>query len=123
MASIDSLTFSITRTSFPDGHICSIEYSYYLHIDKEKYYHDVAFNISASLYGDDLTHEKMIGTPPYDVHMITKQDSQPVSRKFIVPCEILDEAVGEDRIFLKLHIADSEGDLITEKSATVKDWF
>jgi len=123
MANLDSVTFSITRTSFPDGHICTIEYSYYLHIDPQKYIDDVTFSISVSLYGDDLLHEKLIGNPPYDVHVITKTDSQPIQRKFVVPCEILDEAIGEDKVFLKIFVTTSEGEHITEKSATVKDWF
>ena len=123
MATIDSLTFSITRTSFPDGHICSVDYSYFLHIDSQNYHTDTSFSITAELYGDDLMHDKLLGSAPFDSHVVDKHTHQPVERRFGLPCDVLDEAWGEDRIYLKLYISASDGTLITEKSATIKDWF
>lgn len=123
MANVNSFTFSITRISFPDGHICSIDYSYYLKIDPKKYYEDVSFSIGIELCGKDLLHDKSLGTPPYDSHMIDKNTPQPVSRKFVVPCDTLDENWGADHIYLKIYVSTSDGELITEKSATIEDWF
>jgi hypothetical protein len=123
MASIDSLTFSITRTSFPDGHVCSIEYSYYLHIDPEQYRHEDVFSMSAELHGDDVFYDKTIGKPVYDTHVISRSDVMPQRRSFTVPCEVLDEAWGEDRVYLKLYVASSDGEMLTAKSAIIHEWF
>lgn len=123
MANVESFTFSITRTSFPDGRICSIDYSYFLKIDPNKYNNDVSFSVGIELFGEDLFHDKSIGTPPYDSHMINKHTPQPINRKFVVPCDILDENWGADHIYLKVYVSGSDGDLLTEKSATIQDWF
>lgn len=123
MATVDSLTFSITRTSFPDGHICSVDYSYFLHIDSAKYHAEASFSITVELYGNDLMHDKLLTLNPLDPHVVDRRTAQPVERRFVLPCETLDEAWGEDRIYLKLSIQASDGEHITETSATVRDWF
>jgi len=104
MARIDSLTFNITRTSYPDASICSIEYSYYLHIDNAQYTHDDSFSVTVELHGDDLLHDKRIGEPSYDTHMVTKLDPMPATRRFSVPCNVLNEAWGENRALLSLRV-------------------
>jgi hypothetical protein len=123
MAEIESLTFSITRTSFPDGHICSLEYSYYLYTYPEQYVHDDTFSISVELHGDEPMHDKKIGEPIYDSHVIDKKTRMPVTRKFSVPCEVLDEAWGKDHIYLRLYVISSGGEILTEDTATISDWF
>lgn len=123
MARLDSLTFSITRTSYPDASICSIEYSYYLHIDPAQFTHDDSFSVTAELHGDDLLHDKRIGETGYDTHMVTKLDAMPATRRFSVPCEVLDESWGEDRIYLKLYVHSSVGEVLSEKTATIREWF
>jgi hypothetical protein len=123
MAKIESLTFSITRTSYPDVSICSVEYSYYLHIDAKQYVHDDSFSICVELHGDDILHDKRIGESSYDSHVVNKLDEMPQTRSFSVPCEVLDEAWGEDRVYLKIYVQSSGGEVITQKTATIREWF
>lgn len=123
MAKIDSLTFSITRTSYPDGHICSVEYCYYLYIDPEQYAHDDTFNVSVELHGAEPLHDKKIGDPFYDAHVINKKEKMPKTRTFTVPCDVLNEAWGEDHIYLKIYVISSTGEVINQKTATISDWF
>jgi hypothetical protein len=122
-ACIDSVTFSINRTSYPTGHICSINYSYFLRFAEKEVENDVSFQVSVALYGDDLLRNKHIGETVYDSHVITSIEPMPIERSFAVACDILDEAVGEDKIFLKIIATRSDGEIITARSATVKDWF
>lgn len=123
MASIDSITFSITRTSYPTGHICSIDYSYFLRIDEEEFEHHDAFNISVVLYGDDLLFDKHIGEVTYDAHEISVTEPMPVKRSFAVDCDILNEAIGEDKVFIRIHAVSNSGAIVTSRSETVRDWF
>ncbi|WP_455206052.1 hypothetical protein [Kaarinaea lacus] len=123
MAAIDSITFSITRTSYPTGHICSIDYSYFLRIDDNEFEHHQSYNISVMLFGDDLLRDKPIGDSVYDVHTIDVDEPMPVNRQFAVDCDVLDEALGEDKIFIKISAVSNSGEIISAKSETIKDWF
>lgn len=123
MAEIQSLTFSITRTSSPVGHICRVDYSYYLYIDPQQYQHGDSFSVVVELHGDDIAHDQMLGKQAFDVHVIQVDSKMPQERGFVVPCEILNEALGTDQIYLKLVIRSSIGQTITAKSATIKDRF
>ena len=123
MAVVDSITFSITRTSYPTGHICSVDYSYYLRIDDDEFEHHEAFNISVALFGDDLLFDKHIGDSAYDAHVITVTDAMPVKRSFAVDCSVLNEAIGEDRVFIKIYAVSNTGQVITSRSETIRDWF
>ena len=123
MAIIDSITFSITRTSYPTGHICSIDYSYYIRIDEDEFQHHEAFNISVAFYGDDLLRDKHIGEPAYDAHEITVTEPMPVKRSFAVDCKVLNEAIGQDKVFIKVFAVSNTGKVIAGRSDTIKDWF
>lgn len=123
MAKLDSITFSITRTSFPDGHICSVNYSYYLHASKQEYADQCSYTVEVGLFGDDLLHGKPLGDPPYDVHVVDANEPMPVERQFAVNCDLLNETWGEDKIYLKIHVQSSRGERIVQRSATIKDWF
>ena len=123
MAVIDSITFSITRTSYPTGHICSIDYSYYLRIDEDEFDHNDTFNVSVAIYGDDLLRDKQVGETAYDTHVINVKETMPVKRSFGVDCDVLDEAVGEDKVFIKIYAVTNEGRVLTARSETIKDWF
>lgn len=123
MATVDALTFSITRTSFPDGHICSVDYSYFLHFENPEYVNETSFSITIELYGDDLAHKQLLGETPFDSHVVDKHTHQPIERRFVLPCELLNEAWGEDKIFLKLFVSASDGRLFTTHSATIHDRF
>ena len=123
MASIDSITFSITRTSYPTGHICSIDYSYALRFTDQEIERNLNYNISVALYGDDLLRDKHIGEPAYDAHIVSINEPMPIKRSFAVSCDILDEAIGEDKVFMKIFAVSSAGDVVSAKSETIKDWF
>lgn len=123
MAEIKWLTFSITRTSHPVGHICRVDYSYELYIDPDQYEHQDTFTVSAELYGDDLSMDQPLGEEYYDAHLVRMDTAMPVKRDFIVPCDVLDEKLGKDKIFLQLVVKSSAGEVFTAKSDTIKDRF
>jgi len=123
MAEIRSLTFTITRTSHPVGHICRVDYSYHLFFDPEQYEHGESFTVSAELYGDDLALDQPLGEEFYDAHLILLGSDMPVERHFIVACEDLDESLGMDKIYLQLVVKSSAGEVFTARSATIKDRF
>ena len=123
MAKIEALTFGIERTSFPGGHICNVVYSYYLHIDPQQYQHGDSFNVVVELHGDDVIYDRTLGERFYDAHVLDRNIPMPVERRFIVPCEALDESLGNDRIYMKLLIKSSEGELLAARSGTVVDRF
>lgn len=123
VANIKSLNFTITRTSHSVGHICTVDYSYYLQIDATEYRHDDAFSVMVELHGDDMLLDQSLGKRFYDAHVVDRGQQMPINRSFVVPCEILDEALGTDRIYLKLVIKSSEGQVLTAKSATIADRF
>ncbi|WP_455207262.1 hypothetical protein [Kaarinaea lacus] len=123
MATIEALTFTITRTSHPIGHICRVDYSYYLSIDADKYLAGDGFSVLAQLYAEDMALDQSLGERFYDAHVVDHQHKMPVRRSFIVPCEVLDEALGIDRIYLKLIVKSSDGAVLSVKSATIRDRF
>lgn len=123
MAEIQSLTFSITRTSSPVGHICRVDYSYYLYIDPQQYQHGDSFSVVVELHGDDIAHDQMLGKQGFDAHVVQFDSKMPQERGFVVPCELLNEALGVDKIYLKLIVRLSTGDTLTVKSQTIKDRF
>lgn len=123
MAKIKSLTFSISRTSFPGGHICRINYSYYLYIDSRQFQHGDSFTVTVELHGDDMVYKPTLGEDVYDAHVVDTGTKMPVERGFVVPCEILDESLGTDKIYLKLCIRSSEGETLAVRSETIKDRF
>ena len=121
MAKIEALTFSINRTSFPGEHICSVDYSYYLNIDAQQYQHGDTFSVVVELHGG--FNNKTLGERFYDAHVVERDSQMPVQRNFIVSCEALDESLGKDKIFIKLYIKSSEGEVLAAKSATIVDRF
>ena len=123
MATIEALTFTITRTSHPIGHICRVDYSYCLSIDADKYLAGDGFSVLAQLYGEGMALDQSLGERFYDAHVIDHQHKIPVRRSFVVPCEVLDEALGIDRIYLKLIVKSSDGAVLGVKSATIRDRF
>ncbi len=125
MASIEYVTISIVRTSSPAGHSCMVEYSYYLHTEKNEYSAAESYDVGCVLYGNDVLRHKTLGEPPYDVHHISSHEHMPLKRHFLVPCEILDEAWGKDNIYITV-VAKSTHDantVVSRNSDVVSDWF
>ena len=123
MATIDALTFTITRTSHPVGHICEVEYSYSLDIEPERFLAGDGFSVVVQLHAEDTVFDQFLGQRFYDAHVVDHQQAMPVKRRFMVPCEVLDEELGVDRIYLKLIVKSSDGEVLSQRSATIKDRF
>lgn len=123
MTAIDTLTFMITRTSHPVGHICEVQYSYYLSIEPGRFLEGDGFSVVVQLHAEDSLIDQYLGKRFYDAHVIDRQQAMPVKRRFTVPCEVLDEALGVDRIYLKLIVKSSDGEVLSQRSATVEDRF
>ena len=123
MTTIDALTFTITRTSHPVGHICQVEYSYYLSVDPRRYRLGDGFSVVTQLHAEDALLDQSLGQHFYDAHVVDHQQLMPVKRSFVVPCEVLDESLGVDRIYLKLIVKSSGGEVVSERSATIRDRF
>ncbi len=123
MARFDYITIGIVRTSTPAGHSCMVEYSYYLHTERDEYKSNEYYDIGCFLYGDDILRHKTLGEPPYDMHRIGSHDTMPVKRSFMVPCETLNEAWGKDNIYIKLIARSEHGATATRDSDVVSDWF
>ena len=94
-----------------------------MYIDADQYAHDDTFNISVELHGDDRLIDKRLGEPVYDSHVVSKKDDMPKTRTFSLPCDVLNEAWGEDHVYLKLYVVSSAGEVLTERTATISDWF
>ena len=122
MATIKSLTFTITRTSHSVGHICKVDYSYDLEIDASEYYHDDAFSVIVELHGEDMLLDQSLGKRFYDAHVVDGNQQMPIKRNFVVPCEILDEALGRvskgrkgpDPLDGIIGIAEGDGSAVAE---------
>ena len=123
MASIEYVTISIVRTSTPAGHSCMVEYSYYLHTDKDEYQESENYSVGCILYGNDILRNKSLGEPPYDVHSVSSHEAMPVKRHFLVPCDLLDEAWGKDHIYIKVIANSAHGESVSKDSGVVGDWF
>ena len=123
MASLDSITFSITRISYSTGHICSIDYSYFLRIDEQEFERQEVFDVKVELFGDDLLFDKHLGDVAYDTHVITVTEPMPVRRRFALDCKILNEAIGEDRVYIKIYAISNMGQICSICSETIRDWF
>jgi hypothetical protein len=75
------------------------------------------------LLGDDIVFDRDLDTHFHDEHQLSAHDTMPVTRSFLIPCELLNEAVGRDAIYIRLYVRSSRGETITARSATVKDPF
>lgn len=123
MSFISYVTLSITRTSLPEGHICRIDYSYYLDTDRFAYLSNESFSVGCELYGHHLAHDEDIGEHVYDVHTVSSHDPMPVTRSFLVPCEVLNEKIGRDSIYIRVFVNGSNGERFAALSPVIKDWF
>jgi len=100
-----------------------VDYSYNLQTDAAEYRHHDAFSAVVELHGDDMILDQSLGQKFYDAHVVDRGQKMPINRSFVVPCEILDETLGIDRIYIKLVVKSSEGNVLSAKSATIADRF
>jgi hypothetical protein len=47
----------------------------------------------------------------------------PVKRSFAVDCSTLNEAIGADRVFIKIFAVSNTGQVVSSRSETIRDWF
>lgn len=123
MSVIDYVTLSINRCSMPQGHLCRIDYTYHISADKASYSRSSRFHVECEVCGKTLLGEKRLGTEFFDSHDIASHDAMPVHRGFLIDCGLLDEAVGEDAIFVRLHVLGDHGDKFVAESPVVCDYF
>lgn len=123
MAAIEYVNIALVRTSTPAGHSCGVEYSYYLHTEKDEFLANAVYTVGCVLVGGEVMHHKTLGAPPYDLHVVSSHDAMPIKRHFMVPCDMLNEGWGEDHIYLKVVVTCPDGSAISAKSDVVSDWF
>lgn len=123
MPSIDYVTFSVNRTSMPEGSVCRVDYSYLLKVGTPEYNADTTFTVQCELCGSHPLFDKELGGRLYDEHSIAASAPMPVKRSFLVPCGVLDERWGEDTIYLRILLSSSRGHEFTAKSPQVRDRF
>lgn len=123
MARFKQVTFYIDRSTFSLGSVCYVNYEYYIAFDSDEISNEEKFRISVEIWGDDLLVEKRLTNTVFDKHYIVAKNSFHLSRSFTVPCEILNEKVGEDRLYIVLRM-EMGGELVDSiRSKQIKDSF
>lgn len=123
MARFKQVTFYIDRSTFSLGSVCYVNYEYYIAFDPDEISNEVKYKISVEIWGDDVLVEKRLSKIVYDKHHIVAKKGFELSRSFNVPCEILNEKVGEDRLYIVLRM-ELNGELVDSiRSKQVKDSF
>lgn len=123
MAKFKQITFYIDRSSYPVGSVCSIHYEYFLSFDAEEINAATPFHVYCELWGINVIREKRLTQDQYDVHEFEAKHSIDLARAFVVPCDLLNEKLGEDYLFIKLKLV-KDGVIIDEiKSDEVHDSF
>ncbi|MDH5229561.1 MAG: hypothetical protein OEZ58_12270 [Gammaproteobacteria bacterium] len=123
MAVLTDVMLSIDRSSYPDGSICSIHYSYTLVCDPQEVQSEIGFSVWCQLWGQDVLLDQMLGELMYDTHTLSARNRQKNSRTFVVPCKILNEDIGRDEIYCKVCARSSLGVDAEAISPVVKDNF
>ena len=124
MASLQDAHFHIVRDTLEAGSICEIQYRYVLHCDKREIELGVSFDCCVVLWGQHIVGDEPLGSGAYDVHRLKAGHSLlELQRQFVVPCDILNEAVGLDEIFLTIICRSSSGEEITIQTPSVRDHF
>lgn len=123
MSVLDYVTIAITRSSFPEGAICRIDYSYYLNSDRAAYFGNTHFLVECEVWAKDLLREKMLAEHRFDKHTVDARDAMPVQRSFLIPCETLNERIGKDHLFLRLFVQAGNGETFFHASPIVNEHF
>ena len=124
MAILQDAHFHIVRDTLEAGSICEIQYRYVLHCEKREIEQDMTFDFGVVLWGQHIVGDEPLGSGAYDIHTYTAAHSLlEVQRHFVVPCEILNEAVGLDEIFLTIICRSPGGEEVTIQTPSVSDHF
>ncbi|MDH4274840.1 MAG: hypothetical protein OEW08_07375 [Gammaproteobacteria bacterium] len=121
MLVLEDLSFHIQRDSHAHGSVCTVWYTYALHYEGNNAGKPV--ELWVDLWGDGLLRNHTLGDSVYDDHRAILAEKMTHERHFPVPCNILNEEIGMDEIFLRLHATLSDGREFTWDSAVVRDRF
>lgn len=123
MALVTDVKLSIERSSHTAGSICSILYNYTLICDPAEVDIGLGFSVWCELWGKDVIVDDLLGDLMNDPHTISSRPQQIVSRSFQVPCSVLNEDIGEDEIYIRVHARSSIGTTVAAVSNIVTDRF
>ena len=123
MAKFKQLNFHIDRSSYSLGSVCSIHYEYFLSFDPIDLDEERHYLVFCELWGVTTVREKRLLDEKLDRHEFTAKHSMDLSRAFVVPCEVLNEKVGEDKIFIKLKLVEQGRIIDVIESDEISDSF
>lgn len=123
MPKISDVHFHISRDTYEFASLCSIHYHYQLDCVEEEIAAAASFTVWVEVWGKGTLSNLIIGDITYDSHNPICRQSQQVRREFSIPCELLDEAIGKDRIFLKVCLTSSLGLDLCCASPVLEDHF
>lgn len=123
MPKLTDVRFHINRDTFEFASVCTIHYSYCLECAAEELDSSAHFTVWVEVWGKGTLSNMIIGDITYDSHNPTLQNQQQVSRQFGIPCELLNEALGKDRLFLKVCLTSNLGIDICCASPVLEDSF
>lgn len=124
MAQLQNPRFHIIRDTYEAGSICEIEYSVELLSEPREIDLDIHFDCWVEIYGHGLTHDTSLGKKRFDDHI--QQSRQPhleIKRRFFIECDVLNEAIGLDELYLVVHAHASSGERLMAKTAIISEHF
>lgn len=123
MAKFKQVTLYIDRSSFSLGSVCFVNYEYFISFNTDEIADEAKYQISCELWGDDVFVEKILSDDVFDKHIIVARQGFHLSRSFNVPCELLNEKVGEDKVYIIVNMK-RDGVLVDSiRSKVVRDSF
>jgi len=122
MASFVEIGFSIDRSSFPAGSICTINYHYFLQCDAYEIDHSMGFSLWCEVWGNERLGKKMLAGA-LDNHTLVAATNLQQTRSFVIQCELLDDRLGEDNIYLLIKAHASNGVMVQARSPLIKEHF
>ncbi len=123
MAKFRQIGFHIDRNSYSAGSVCTINYDYFVAFDQQELSNKTRFSVYCELWGANLLNEKQLSEIRYDSHEFEATHAINFSRNFVVPCDLLNEKLGEDYLFIKLKLYNNYSLVDEIKSEEVHDSF
>lgn len=124
MAILRDAYFHIGRDTLEVGSICEIQYQYVLCFEENEIALNMGIECRVVLWGVHLVGDAPLGKGFYDIHNhVAKQTSLEEKRRFVVPCEILNDTLGLDEIYLSIICQMSSGEQLSIKTSSVIDHF
>lgn len=121
MLTLQDLSFHIQRDTYPTGSVCTVWYSYGMLCESDSL--GQRLEVWVDLWGEGIFRNHALGDSVYDDHRAVAAPRLTHERHFQVPCVILNEEIGKDEIFLRLHVRRADGREFTWDSEVVQDKF